>query len=47
MKNKKQITQYFSKWRECWVDFTDAFGNKRTPNLQEIKEFLEYKYQLR
>lgn len=43
----KQITQYFSKWRKCWVDFTDFFGNKRTPNEQEIKELIKYKYKLR
>lgn len=47
MQYKKQITQYFSKWRKCWVDFTDHFGNKRTPNEQEIKELIKYKYKLR
>ena len=47
MESKKEITQYLSKWRKCWVDFTDHFGNKRTPNEQEIKELIKYKYQLR
>lgn len=47
MESKKQITQYFSKHRKCWVNFTDHFGNKRTPNVQEIKELIKYKYQLR
>lgn len=47
MESKKEITQYFSKWQNCWVDFTDHFGNKKIPNEQEIKELIKYKYQLR
>ena len=47
MEGKKQITQYFSKWKKCWVFFYDGFGNKRTPNDHEVKELLKYKYKLR
>lgn len=41
------MTEYYSKWRKQWVEFTDSFGNKRTPNQQEVKELLKYNYKLR
>jgi phage pi2 protein 07 len=41
------ITQYFSKWRKCWVFFSDGKGNKYPPNESELKEFIKYKYKLR
>ena len=47
MESKKQITQYFSKWRKCWVDFTDDLGNKRNPTDGEVKQLIKYKYRLR
>ncbi len=46
MKEKK-ITQYFSKWRRCWVNFEDMSGNIYSPNEAEIKEYLKFKYKLR
>ena len=42
-----KITQYYSKWRKCWVYFTDMFGNKRIPNNEEVKQLLKYKYKLK
>lgn len=35
-------TQYFSKWRKEWIDFTNQ------PTTEgEIKEMKKYKYQIR
>ena len=45
--NKDNITQYFSKWRECWVFFENSLGNRYKPNEVEIKEFKKFKYKLR
>jgi len=47
MEHNKNYTQYFSKWRKCWVFFTDRFGNKRVPNKIEIKNLIRYQYQLK
>ena len=41
------MSQYFSKWENEWVDFSDSFGNPYNPNEIEIKEMLKYKYKLR
>ena len=46
MQNKKH-TQYFSKWRGCWVFFTDSLGNKYTPNTAEVNEFLKFNYKIK
>lgn len=35
----KEITQYFSKWRKCWIDFAPTKG--------QILEMQKYKYELR
>lgn len=47
IKLKKEITQYFSKWRKCWVYFQDRYGNKYKPNEGELNAFRKYEYQLR
>lgn len=47
MDNSKKITQYFSKWRDCWVFFRDRNGNKYLPNKAELKELRKFKYKLR
>jgi len=44
---KNNITQYFSKWKKCWVYFKDGLDNKYKPNESEIKEHLKFKYKLR
>lgn len=41
------ITQYYSKWRNEWVEFKNVFGNSYIPNEIEIKEMLKFHYQLR
>lgn len=43
----EEITQYYSKWRKCWVFFTDSLGNKYKPNKAVVKEFNKFKYKLR
>ena len=42
-----KITQYYSKWRKCWVYFTDGFGNRFSPNKSEIYSMKKYKYKLK
>jgi len=46
MSNDKP-TQYYSKWRKCWVDFVNRFGNRYHPNEEEIKELKKHGYKLR
>ena len=44
---EKNTTQYYSKWRMCWIYFMDSYGNKYSPNKAELEEFKKYKYLLR
>jgi hypothetical protein len=44
---EKNTTQYYSKWRMCWVYFMDSYGNKYQPNNAELKEYKTFKYKLR
>jgi hypothetical protein len=41
------ITQYFSKWQNKWVYFTDTFGNTYLPSKSEIAELQKHHYQLK
>jgi len=47
MKKDTTITQYYSKWRKCWVNFKDSLKNDRIPNEVEIKEMRKFNYKLR
>ena len=47
MQKTNNITQYFSKWRKCWVFFTDRHGNKYMPNNGELNEYRKYNYKLK
>jgi hypothetical protein len=47
MNKRQEITQYYSKWKKCWVYFMDSLGNKYMPNEAEIKEFIRFKYLLK
>lgn len=47
MEESKQITQYYSKWRKCWVNFENSFGVPYKPNKEEIKKMKEFHYKLR
>lgn len=35
------IFQYYSKWRNCWVDF------KVNPTVGEINKMIEFNYQIK
>lgn len=41
MEDTIKITEYFSKWRNCWVKF------EMPPNKGQILSMLKYKYKLR
>jgi len=41
------ITQYFSKWRECWVFFTTTMGYRYNPTDWEVEQMKKLKYKLK
>jgi hypothetical protein len=47
MKDSIKVTQYYSKWRKCWVHFSDRYGVKYLPNKEEIAQFKKHGYKLR